>query len=100
MKQLGDLINDFLKQMDQDRVRNDQRMADLLKQLASQAPVAGSLPAEQKAFAEQLNKRQSELNKAPRAIRRGRRRRGCRVGLTAQVDGDGPRRGAGEGRRA
>jgi hypothetical protein len=39
-------------------------MAELLKQLASQAPVAGSLPAEQKAFAEQLNKRQAELNKA------------------------------------
>jgi pSer/pThr/pTyr-binding forkhead associated (FHA) protein len=64
MKQLEDLINDFLKQMDQDRVRNDQRMAELLKQLASQAPVAGSLPAEQKAFAEKLAKRQAELNKA------------------------------------
>jgi pSer/pThr/pTyr-binding forkhead associated (FHA) protein len=64
MKQLENLINDFLKQMDQDRVRNDQRMAELLKQLASQAPVAGSLPKEQKAFAEQLTKRQAELNKA------------------------------------
>jgi hypothetical protein len=39
-------------------------MAENLKELSAKAPAAGSLPKEQKAFAEQLERRQAELNKA------------------------------------
>lgn len=62
--ELPAIIDDMLARMDADRARNDRRMAEMLKGLASQAPAAGSLPAEQKAFAQQLEARQSELNKA------------------------------------
>ena len=64
MKVLEDFINETLARMDSDRARNDRNMAAMLKELAAQAPAAGSLPAEQKAFAEQLERRQAELNKA------------------------------------
>jgi hypothetical protein len=57
-------ITETLKRMEEDRTKNDRRMAEYLRELASQAPAAGSLPAEQKAFAVQLEKRQAELNKA------------------------------------
>jgi pSer/pThr/pTyr-binding forkhead associated (FHA) protein len=64
MKEIEEALNDMLKRMEIDRGRNDRRMADMLQQLAAKAPAAGSLPAEQKAFAQQLEKRQAELNKA------------------------------------
>jgi hypothetical protein len=63
-KELEDVVNDMLKRMEGDRSRNDRRMAEMLSELAAQAPKAGSLTAEQKAFAEQLEKRQAALNKA------------------------------------
>jgi hypothetical protein len=81
VKELESLIGDLLKGMEADRVRNDRRMADMMKELASSAPAAGSLPAEQKAFAEQLEKRQAELNKA--------RERYAAAADAAQVEADG-----------
>jgi chromosome segregation ATPase len=64
MKDLEAFITDTLARMEKDRARNDRIMADHLKELTAKAPAAGSLPAEQKAFAEQLERRQAELNKA------------------------------------
>jgi chromosome segregation ATPase len=64
MKEIEEALNNMLKRMEIDRARNDRRMADMLQQLAAKAPAAGALPAEQKAFAQQLEKRQAELNKA------------------------------------
>jgi hypothetical protein len=54
----------------------------MLKELAAAAPAAGSLPAEQKAFADQLAQRQAELNKA--------RERYAAATDAAAAEADGP----------
>jgi chromosome segregation ATPase len=63
-RETQEFLDETLARMAADRERNGRIMSEMLEELAGQAPAAGSLPAEQKKFAESLEQRQAALNDA------------------------------------
>jgi hypothetical protein len=64
IKAIEQALDVTLQQMQSSQQKDDQMMRDLLAELSHEAPQLEGLPAEQKAQAEQLERRSEELNKA------------------------------------